>query len=251
MQSGNSITLMNNWFLITSSINVQHGVFDEQKRFQQTLVTIASIRKRCENSKIVLIEGAPNSLTPEQLKVFENTCDIVMDLSNTEFIQFAHRTQDIETLKHPGELYLLGSFMSQQNMISENDRVYKISGRYYLNSNFNFHLHTAAKNKIVMGHKKKSYGYYDIKSGEQMPAITDYNYKTRLYSFCGSLADYMKNKYQEMFDFILPFYDTGGFTDIEHIMYKFLDHDKVIEMEPLGVSGIFANGRDGDKEVND
>jgi hypothetical protein len=242
---------MTNWFLITSAINVKHGVFDEEKRFQQTLVTIASIRKHCENSKIVLIEGSPNSLTLEQSKVFENTCDIVLDLSQDQLIQFAHQSQDIETLKHPCEIYLLGSFLNSQNVISENDRVYKISGRYYLNSNFNSHLHNAAKNKIVMGHKKKSYNYYDIKSGVEMPAITEYNYKTRLYSFCGSLTNYMKNKYQEMFDFILPFYDSGGFTDIEHIMYKFLDHDKVIEMEPLGVSGIFANGRDGDNEVND
>lgn len=242
---------MNNWFLITSAINVQHGVFDEQKRFQQTLVTIASIRKYCKNSKIILIEGSPNVLTAEQINVFENTCDIVMDLSQDQLIQFAHQTQDIETLKHPCELYLLGSFMKNQNVIQENDRVYKISGRYYLNSKFNSDLHIASKGKIIMGHKKKSYAYYDIKTGDQMPAITDYNYKTRLYSFCGSLSEYMKNKYQEMFDFILPFYDTGGFTDVEHMMYKFLDHDKVIEMEPLGVSGIFANGRDGDNEVSD
>lgn len=243
--------MTNNWFLITSAINVEHGVFNEQKRFEQTLVTIASIRKRCENSKIVLIEGSPNSLTPEQSKVFENTCDIVADLSQDELIQYAHKTQDIDTLKHPCELYLLGFFMKHQDVIQENDRVYKISGRYYLNSNFNSELHSAAKNKIVMGHKNKSYGYYDVKSSLQFPAITEYNYKTRLYSFCGSLSNYMKDKYQEMFDFILPFYDSGGFTDVEHIMYKFLDHDKVIEMEPLGVSGIFANGRDGDKEVVD
>jgi hypothetical protein len=242
---------MNNWFLITSAINVQHGVFDEQKRFQQTLVTIASIRKYCNNSKIVLIEGSPNVLTADQSNVFENTCDIVMDLSQDQLIQFAHQTQDIETLKHPCELYLLGSFMKNQNVIQENDRIYKISGRYYLNSKFNSDLHTAAKGKIIVGHKEKSYAYYDIKTGDQMPAITDYNYKTRLYSFCGSLSEYMKNKYQEMFDFILPFYDTGGFTDVEHMMYKFLDHDKIIEMEPLGVSGIFANGRDGDNEVSD
>jgi len=242
---------MNNWFLITSALNIQHGVFDEEKRFQQTLVTIASIRKRCENSKIVLIEASPKELTPEQSNVFENTCDIVMDLSNTELVQFAHKTQDIETLKYPCELFQLASFMNQQNVIQEQDRVYKISGRYYLNSNFNSAIHSSAKNKIVMGHKGKAYQFYDVKSGSQMPAITDYNYKTRLYSFCGSLADYMKNKYQEMFDFILPFYDTGGFTDIEHITYKFLDHDKVIEMEPLGVSGVFANGRDGSQEVRD
>jgi hypothetical protein len=242
---------MTNWFLITSAINVQHGVFNEQKRFEQTLVTIASIRRYCKNSKIVLIEGSPNSLAIEQSKVFENTCDMMMDLSQDQLIQFAHQTQDIETLKHPCELYLLGSFMNQQNVISDSDRVYKISGRYYLNSNFNSAIHSAAKNKIILGHKKKSYAYYDIKSGQQMPAITEYNYNTRLYSFCGSLTDYMKNKYQEMFDFILPFYDTGGFTDIEHLMYKFLDQDKVIELEPLGVSGIFANGRDGDQEVSD
>lgn len=242
---------MTNWFLITSAINIQHGVFSEQKRFEQTLITIATIRKYCENSKIVLIEASSSKLTKEQLNAFENTCDIILDLSETEFVQFAHKTQDIETLKYPCEIFQLGFFMNQQDVIKDEDRVYKISGRYYLNSNFNSDIHTAAKNKIVMAHKQKSYSFYDVKSGDKTPPITDYNYKTRLYSFCGSLANHMKDKYQEMFDFILPYYNSGGFTDIEHIMYKFLDHDKVIEIEPIGVSGIFANGRDGDKEVVD
>lgn len=242
---------MNNWFLITSALNIKHGAFDEQKRFQQTLVTIATILKRCENAKIALIEASPTELTKEQMNVFQNTCDIVLDLSNTDFVQFAHKTQDIETLKYPCEIFQLITFLNQQNVISDNDRVYKISGRYYLNSNFNAGIHSAAKNKIVMAHKQKAYSFYDVKTGDKTPPITDYNYKTRLYSFCGSLTNYMKDKYQEMFDFILPYYNSGGFTDIEHIMYKFLDHDKVLEIEPLGVSGIFANGRDGDKEVVD
>lgn len=247
---------MTNWFLITSAINVEYGIFDNDKRFSQTLATIASIRKYCENSKIVLLEGAPNALTEEQNGILLNTCDIVIDFSQNDLIQFAHRTQDIDTLKHPCELFLLGSFMKQQDFIEDSDRVYKISGRYFLNSNFNSSLHAAAKEKLMFGQKFKSCGYYDVKSGDTMPAITDFQYRTRLYSFCGSLREYMTNKYQEMFDFTLNLYNSGGFSDVEHIMYHHLDKEKVIEIKPIGVSGAFADGKyhdlpDGGTEINE
>lgn len=239
---------MKNWFLITSAINVQYGVFDEQKRFSQTLVTIASIRKRCTNSKIVLIEGSPNPLTQEQLEAFNNTCDIVVDLSQDEFIKFAHKTQDPNLVKHPSEMYLLNSFLSQQNLIKPEDRVYKICGRYYLDSNFDEGLHIAAKNKIVTTHKKQSYYIYDDQTNNKFPPITDYLYETRLYSFCGSLTDYMRDKYKEMFDFTVSLYNNGGFTNLEHVMYKFLNHDKVIELTPIGISGLFTHGKNAISE---
>lgn len=247
---------MKNWFLITSAINVEYGIFDANKRFLQTLATIASIRKYCENSKIVLLEGAPNKLTEEQNGILLNVCDIVIDFSQTEFIQFAHRTQNIDTLKHPGELFLLGSFLSQQDCIQEEDRIYKISGRYFLNQNFNSQLHSAAKGKLVFGQKLKSCSYYDEKSGATMPTITDYQYRTRLYSFCGSLINYMNVKYKELFDFTLSLYDSGGFSDVEHIMYHGLEQNKVVEIKPLGISGAFADGKyhdlpDGGAEVNE
>ena len=247
---------MTNWFIITSAINVEYGIFDSNKRFEQTLATIASIRKYCADSKVVLLEGAPIGLTEDQNAVLTNVCDTVVDFSQTEFIQFAHKTQNIDTLKHPSELFLVGSFLSQQKCIQETDRVYKISGRYFLNKNFNADLHSSAKNKFVFGQKFRSCSYYDINTGTQMPAITNYQYRTRLYSFCGSLVEYMNDKYREMFDFSLNLYDSGGFSDLEHIMYKLLDHSKVIEVKPIGVSGAFADGKyhdlpDGGKEIEE
>lgn len=247
---------MKHWFLITSAINIEYGVFDIEKRFSQTISTIASIRKYCKDSKIVLLDSSASALTEEQSGILQNICDIVVDYSTHEFVQFAHRTQDIDTLKYPCELFVLGSFLNQQDCIKEEDRIYKISGRYFLNKNFNSDLHLAAKSKLVFGQKFKSCSYYDEKTGSSFPSIADYQYRTRLYSFCGSLLEYMKGKYKEMFDFTLGLYDSGGFSDVEHIMYKFLDHTKVVEIKPIGVSGAFADGKyhdlpDGGKEIDE
>jgi hypothetical protein len=230
---------MTNWFLITSGINVDYGFFNSDQRFEQTLETISSIRKRCNDSKIVLIEGASKPLNENQKKVFISLCDLVVDYFDNDFIKFAHSNHEVNTLKHPCEVYLLYLFLNQQNFLNKNDRVYKISGRYYLNDNFNCNIHMSAKGKLIFGSKLNASPYYG-ESGLFEP-VSKFKYRTRLYSFDGSLVDYMKVKYKDMFDLIIDKYQSGEFTDLEHVMYAVLDQEKVLELSPIGLSGYFAN----------
>lgn len=230
---------MTNWFLITSAINTDYGFFNPDQRFKQTLETISSIRKKCNNSKIVLIEGASKPLMEEQKKVLLSLCDLVFDCSNNDFIKFAHANHEANTLKHPCELYLLYLFLNQQDFLKENDRIYKISGRYYINDNFNYHIHESAKEKLIFGSKLNASPYYG--DAGLFEPVSKFKYRTRLYSFDGTLIEYMKVKYKDMFDLIISKYQSGEFTDIEHVMYAVLDQEKVLELSPIGLSGYFAN----------
>tara|TARA_B100000035_G_scaffold188946_1_gene161330 strand:+ start:2506 stop:3258 length:753 start_codon:yes stop_codon:yes gene_type:complete len=230
---------MTNWFLITSGINVDYGFFNSDQRFEQTLETISSIRKKCNDSKIVLIEGAAKPLTEEQKRVLLSSCDIVLDCYSDDFIKFAHANHEPNVVKHPCELYLLYLFLNQQDFLKENDRIYKICGRYYLNDNFNYLIHESAKGKLIFGPKLNASPYYGD-SGLFEP-VSKFKYRTRLYSFDGTLIEYMKIKYKDMFDLIISKYKSGEFTDVEHVMYAVLDQEKVLELSPIGLSGYFAD----------
>jgi len=121
--------------------------------------------------------------------------------------------------------------------MNDNDRVFKISGRYRLSDKFNIELHNT--DKAVFGPKFKSCMYFDQQTGKNYEPLTEWQYRTRLYSFPGSMIPYMKNKYYDMINFFWELYKTS-FSDIEHVMYKFMDHDKVLEIDKIGLTGIFA-----------
>jgi hypothetical protein len=231
---------MANWFLITSAFNVAYGSYNTNERFEQTKKTIESIRQFCNDTKIVLLEASPNPITQEQLEYLKQTCDIIVDHSSDKKIQAMHKGLHIHAVKSPSEIYIILKFLKQQNVIKDADRVFKISGRYYLNSQFDPIIHMSAIGKFVFGTKFPGIQYYDVDTHEKYEKLCEWQYKTRLYSFCGSLVPYYTKKCEEMLDF---FHDIYGkeYTDLEHVTYKFLGEDNVIEVNKIGVSGWFAD----------
>jgi hypothetical protein len=127
--------------LITSVINTgnqpwsytaKRSVYSSQERFEQTLQTIDSIRKYLPNSKILLTEC---SQLPEDIQnILISKTDYYVNAFNNEEARYAC----IESNKKG-----LGQAMSEKigiNFILKNnisfDRFFKISGRYWLNENF-------------------------------------------------------------------------------------------------------------------
>ena len=227
---------MANWFGITSSINIQTGIFDNDTRFNQTIETIKSIRQYCPDSKVALLDGSPYGLSDEQHKTLSELCDEVISFKDDPLIKWMHVRMNIQQLKSPSELYLMEQFLYKVPM-NDDDRIFKISGRYRLSDKFNIELHNT--DKAVFGPKFKSCMYFDRESGKNYEPLTEWQYRTRLYSFPGSMIPHMKNKYYEMINFFWELYKTS-FSDIEHVMYKFMDHDKVLEIDKIGLTGIFA-----------
>ena len=113
-------------------------------------------------------------------------------------------------------------------------RVFKLSGRYRLNSKFDYSRHLKAENKVLI----------------LKPFMTDYIYsytpptlllyETRCWSFDSNLKLNISNTYTKMKKDIILASQTEKQGDIEHLLYKHLDKRLVEHINLMGVEGYWA-----------
>ena len=66
---------------------------------------------------------------------------------------------------------------------------------------------------------------------------------SRLWSWPTTLNKEIIQSYGNSLNYMFERITNGGYADIEHCLYQFLDRDKIIEKEPIGVTGnISPNG---------
>jgi hypothetical protein len=133
---------MSDLFLITSVINTgnnpwsytnKRSYFTKEERFAQTLQTIDSIRQLDDNSKILLVECS--DLEENSMNILKNKVDFFIQTYHDPGVRYAC----LESIKKGyGEMKQVEQAC---NFIVQNEitfkRLFKISGRYYLNSSFN------------------------------------------------------------------------------------------------------------------
>ena len=135
---------MSNLVLITSIIHTPNkplsytntrSVFSRKERFEQTKLTIQSIKKKIPNNKILLVECT--DFTEEEKIYFEKECDYVLNLwSKYELHEdifgiskaLGEGTQTIESFK----------YIKENNICYAN--LFKISGRYWFNDKFDYNI---------------------------------------------------------------------------------------------------------------
>lgn len=228
---------MKNIFLVTSGINIDYGIFDSGTRFYQTIDTFESIRTRCPNSKIILLEGTPHGLSEQQFKDVSFFCDGVVSFKEDPIVNMFHKSYTIQQLKSPCELYIIKRFLEMQDVIRPEDNVFKISGRYTLNSMFDVNNFN---NEITFGPQFPSCKYFDTDTGKEFEPVSNWQLRTRFYSFKGYKVSFMIELYNKMLDFFQEVYNNKSFTDVEHVSYKFLS-EYVTQIPRLGLTGTFAD----------
>jgi len=130
-----------NIVLITSIINTPNtrlsyssvrSVFNRKERFDQTKKTIESIKSTLKNHIIIIVECT--DFNDEESEFINKNCDYVLNLWDKKEIHdnifgpsksLGEGTMTIEALKYIEELNIEYLYL------------YKISGRYWLNHNFN------------------------------------------------------------------------------------------------------------------
>ena len=133
---------MTNLVLITSVVNTPNNplsysnirsFFTREERFEQTKITIQSIRKKIPNHKIMIVECT--DFTNEEKSYFEKECDYVLNLWHEKELHpkifglsksLGEGTMTIQALK-----YIIKNKY-------EYDNLFKICGRYWLNDKFNY-----------------------------------------------------------------------------------------------------------------
>jgi hypothetical protein len=228
-------------FIVTSAINSKFGVFNPEQRLQQTVETIASIRKFVPESKIIVMECCGTPITRAQADILSQNADMFRDYSQDADVQALYDNDNWDVVKNGTEIMCFGKLLVHlhDNQILTDvlkvDRIHKMSGRYVLNSEFDHATYEdpAVIDRIVIGPKYKSQFPIEV-------TTVPLQYMARLWSWPVALTPEVIQVYQDSFVFFAERLAAGGYVDIEHVLYKFLPESLVKELPSLGVEGQIA-----------
>ena len=136
------------------------SIYSKDERFNQTLDTINSIKKRIPNPFIILFDNS--TFSNDEYNILKNSVHSFMNLSGNEGDDL-----DFYTNKFPfkafGEMYQMievyKNFFQGKNMKKLGVKnIFKISGRYIVNENFNFANYDGDDNVF-----KKNENIHDMK----------------------------------------------------------------------------------------
>ena len=147
---------MKNITLITSVIDTPNiplsyinsrTIFNKEQRFEQTKKTISSIRDKIIDSKIFLVECS--ELTDSERSYFIENVDYFFNIYDTQNKELISRMFTRSKSMGEGTMTIIALNYLIDNSI-EFDNFFKISGRYWLNDNFNYDLYN---NQLSCIHK--------------------------------------------------------------------------------------------------
>lgn len=190
------------------SYSSTRSLYTPKERLKQTYKTIDSIKLRCPNARIILLEVGGKGKLLNELKTKVNE---YLYLGNNFLVGLVVNSK----WKGLGEAITL--ILANKYIINKGDFYIKISGRYYLNDSFTLSSWNLEKFNFL--HK-------------------DQVYSTRLYGFPNNL----NSRWQKTLIKSVPFLLTN--LSIEHLLKKFINTDITHYLKKLGVSGHVATSGD-------
>jgi hypothetical protein len=227
-----SILLNRNLFIVTSALNPNMGVINNEDRLQQTIEGLKSLREKCPRDMIVFTDGSPNKVDRETYDRIAQYCDVILDMStDPDITQFAStgRKSEAENVLILKTLIIFKRNMDLMKELSSVKRIFKLSARTNLLDQFDAQEHD-------------KFGKYVFKKA--MPTwITDKRQQiysnlliTRLFSFCISLFD----DYLQVCQKNLTDVQTQG-VDTEHAHWHNIDKKYLLELENIHCQGTMAS----------
>jgi hypothetical protein len=197
-------------FIITSLIDVDtsspltystvRSCFTAEERLRQTLFTITSLDFLCDqDTTIFLVDASENweKYKPQ----FEYQKNLV-------FISVKDQLSDIyqEARVHPnksrGECLIMSAVMKKfKQTLLEYDYLFKISGRYFLNSTCNFKMLTADNLDKFLFKRAWEWEYQD-RWGYHMVDLRGVQRNNKLYQYPTTIYGWGKDKYQLMIELL-------------------------------------------------
>lgn len=229
-------------FLVSSAIHARHGIYNASQRLGQTIDTCESIRKLCPHATIVVLDGGVNNLSVEEKEVLGRYTSSLVEFSDHKEVKRIQSIDSQDVVKNSIEIFMYKTFFCR---LLDGDfempgfnRVVKVSGRYCLNSGFDYELHKNATNKIVIGESRPSQFKPDLTGNISR------QYMSRLWSFDAALLPEISKCYEDMWKHMNERANAGGYVDIEHLLYHHLDSEKVFTVNRVGIQGTIApNGK--------
>jgi len=215
-------------FIITSLVKVKDNyvsAFTADERYKQTLNTIHSIRSRMPYARIVVVE-ASHSNTPI---VFEGVIMYYVDNAT------------LGDSKSIGEATILKTFISSslyESLTCErNHLIFKISGRYFLDHNFDITKFNETKIncRLIDTKNDPNDSHYNPNYISPNPDICSV---TSLFAFPSNMTEYFRGRMQ----FVIDRIHRDG-SDIEHHIFRNVPDEMINNIGFIGISGFITSGR--------
>ena len=245
-------------FLIGSALKhfqqEKFSAYDEDQRFNQTLETIQSVRDKVPNSYIVLFECSAHPIDEKYKEALRDKCDLFL-----EFYEEPVLKQLYENISERPELITYGKSLletrgllntlyeiNKNNLFNDSQRVFKLTGRYLLNDDFNIKDYESRflENRYVI----KKYDYLtqeeNVLDDELLENVYAYLYGakgmmvTGLWSFDRILFNDAVEALEKSFFYMEKMIQFTAGTDVEHSLYRFLNKDNIISIPNLGLTQI-------------
>jgi len=235
METPNSKSL----FLVSSAIHSNHGIYSDEERLQQTIKTCESIIERVPNDAdvdIFILDGGTKALSDQEKKSLEPYVDSFYEFHDNQTVKEIQKSNNWDIVKNMIELLMYGSFYREMtnSIMSDYDRVFKLSGRYVLNNKFNYQSHLSCKQKILIR------GPYTSQFSSEVTDGIKLQYMSRLWSFDSKLTPYIADIYKNMFHHMNDRLSKNGYIDIEHLLAAHLRTDLIVLSSLIGVEGQIA-----------
>lgn len=237
-------------FIVTSAIN--HFRADElsryttQDRYKQTLETIESIKQRCPGAKICLTELSETKIDVAYEENLKSKVDYYLYFGEDEIMKelyknFSHGDKNTfwygKSMCETQGVILSLNYLNKMDEMNGIRRIFKITGRYLLNTNFNSDDY---KSRFLK--EKYICQFRHFEKNENRDNVNYHVFKndgifiTAFWSFDISLLEETLQCLHLSYDYLLMMLLYTPGNDIEHAIYEFIDRKKLINCDVLGVT---------------
>jgi hypothetical protein len=247
-------------FLIGSAVNhfqeERYSEFSQKERFEQTLKTINSVKEKDPDAIICIYESSSTKIDDKYEDQFKDISDIYINLSNDPGIRVLYQNLERSPDKFPfgksllecRSLIVVLNEIKNHNLFTNIRRIFKLSGRYKLNENFDINDY---KSRFLINYYIGKVYEYNQERFEDQDNLNTYLYGfkgqlvTGLWSFDKLLLHNTIMSLYNSFEYMEKSIQYTSGTDIEHTLYNFLDKNKIVNIPVLGLDVI--KGMNGDR----
>jgi hypothetical protein len=233
---------MKTTFIVTSAVHTRFGIYTWEQRRDMTLDTIQCLRDRVPGCKIIVNEVSGAGVQSSVEDALMEAADLYLDFTTNSEVNFIYNNpswyNNWDIVKNLTELTTFPislSILKDSGEIDDQDRIFKMSGRYLLNEKFdiNFYSQPEIKEKVVIGKSVPSQFPLEV-TGLSM------QYMCRLLSWPTHLHNDMITWYEKGRDYMKNRMSMNGYADIEHCLYYSIPKHHVHEVDQVGVYGNIA-----------
>jgi hypothetical protein len=235
---------MKSLFFVTSAIHTKHGIYSAEQRLEQMIATLESIKTKVPESSILIIESsAAQSITEDEDNKLKPYVDGILNYNPDIQVQEIYNTSgnNWDIAKNLTELIVTAKSLNfalkeQPQLLNDINRVFKMSGRYCLNDNFDLSKHLDPLNKDCYLFAKRRASQFPVSTTNGLTQ----QIMSRLWSWPTHKTALVFFRYNLMMEDFIGLNHMGKYADIEHLLLKYFDGPYMCELDVMGVEGTIA-----------